>query len=125
LNSAESISSTQAAKLPLWRLTLALLALAAMIGVLLSLAPVYYENYQLDRYMKELVRGAKASTLTDEALRAGVRTRARELDLPIRAEDLNIAHADGKTQLHAKYKVDMNFPLYEVEVHLQASAASR
>jgi hypothetical protein len=125
LSAASSASSSDIAKLPLWRLILALLVMAVMAGILLSLAPVYFENYELGRSVQALVRGTNAASLSDDALRASVRARARELDLPVREEDVNVSHIDGKTELRVKYAVNMDFPLYQVEVHLQASAHSR
>jgi hypothetical protein len=125
LSSAGSAASNEIPRLPFWRLILALLVLAVMAGVLLSLAPVYFENYKLGRSVQALMRGANATSLSDDALRASVRARARQLDLPVRAEDVNVSHSDGKTEVRVKYAVNMDFPLYQVEVHLQATARSR
>ena len=125
MSSAQSVSSGETAKLPLWRLILALLVVAVMAAVLLSLAPVYLENYQLGRYVQALIAGTGGPGQTDDALRASVSARARQLDLPVRAQDVNVSHAGGKTEVHVKYAVNMDFALYQVEVHLQAGARSR
>jgi hypothetical protein len=101
-------------KLPLWRLIAAILVLAAMAGVLLTLAPVYFEDYKLRQYIRALVGSSKAS---DEALRAEVLERARQLDLPVQPGDVQISHPDGKLKLQLKYAVQMDFPLYQVDLH--------
>lgn len=109
-------------KLPLWRLALALLVLAALVTVLATLAPVYIGNYQLQRYVKQLVRGSEAA---DDALRAAVVARARQLDQPVVAGDVQISHADGKIELQTKYAVQVDFPLYQVDLHFHANGTSR
>jgi hypothetical protein len=108
-------------KLPLWRLIAAILVLAVMAGVLLTLAPVYFEDYQLHQYIRSLVRDPKAP---DETLRAEVLARARQLDLPVEPGDVQISHPDGKLQLQLKYAVQMDFPLYQVDLHFHPAATS-
>jgi hypothetical protein len=108
-------------KLPLWRLIAAILVLAAMAGVLLTLAPVYSEDYQLRQYVRSLVRTPNTS---DETLRAEVLARARQLDLPVEPGDVQISHPDGKLQLQLKYAVQMDFPLYQVDLHFHPGATS-
>ena len=107
-------------KLPWWRLILAVLVLGVMAAVLLSLAPVYFENYQLGQFVKQLARGGNAP---DDSLRAAVLKRARELDLPVDAGDVAITHSEGKSGIETKYKVQMDFLLYQVDLHFHANAA--
>ncbi len=109
-------------KLPLWRLILAILVLGAMAAVLLSLMPVYFENFQLGRYVGELVRSPNA---TDDSLRTAVIARAHQLDLPVAAQDIQIKRTDGKVELQTRYVVQMDFPLYQVDLHFHANGSSR
>jgi hypothetical protein len=109
-------------KLPLWRVVLAVLVLGVMAAVLLSLAPVYFENYQLGQFVKQLARGPNAP---DDTLRAAVLKRARELDLPVDPSDVAITHSEGKSEIKTKYKVQMDFLLYQVDLHFHADAARR
>ena len=51
--------------------------------------------------------------------------RARELDLPVQPGDIQIARSEGKLQLETKYAVQMDFPLYQVDLHFHANGASR
>ncbi len=106
-------------RLPLWRLIAGLLVLVAMATVLVALAPIYIEDYRLGQYMKALARG---SGVPDDAFRSGVLARARELNLPVRSGDLQITHADGKLEAQMKYVVQMDFSLYQVDVHFHHSA---
>jgi hypothetical protein len=105
-------------KLPLWRLILGVLVLALMATILISLAPVYLENYQLAQYVKSLVRGSNA---TDDALRSAVIAHAHQLDLPVQAGDIQITRREGKVELQTKYAVQIDFPLYQVDLHFHAN----
>jgi hypothetical protein len=107
-------------KLPLWRLIAAVLVLAAMAGTLLALAPVYLEDYKLRQYIRSLRPAA-----SDEALRANIIARARQLDLPVQPGDVQITHPDGKLRVELKYAVQMDFPLYQVDLHFHPSATSQ
>ncbi len=106
-------------KLPLWRLVLAILVLGVMAAVLLSLMPVYLENYQLGQFVKQLARGPNAP---DDTMRTAVLNRARQLDLPVDPGDVAITHSEGKSRIETKYKVQMDFLLYQVDLHFHASA---
>jgi hypothetical protein len=103
----------------------AIFVLAGMAAVLLSLSPVYYEDYQLRQYVRSLTSAPQAATASDDALRTSIIARAHALDLPIRSEDVQISHAGGKLQIKVKYKVQMDFLLYQVDVHFQPIATSR
>ena len=109
-------------KLPLWRFLLAILVLGAMVTVLVTLAPVYIGNYQLQRYVKQLVRGSDAG---DDALRTAVVARARQLDQPVVPGDIQISRGDGKIEVETKYAIQVDFPLYQVDLHFHANGASR
>jgi hypothetical protein len=112
-------------KLPLWRLIAAILVLLGMAGVLLALAPVYLEDYELRQYIRSLALGPDAATTPDEALRSAILARARQLDLPVDPGDVRITHPDGKLHLQLDYKVQMDFPLYQVDIHFHPSTTSR
>lgn len=109
-------------KLPLWRLILGLLVLVLMAAILVALAPLYIENYRLGQYVKELVRGDNAS---DDGLRTAVIARAHQLDLPVESSDIKITRSAGKVELQTKYAVQVDYPLYQVEIHLHANGSSR
>lgn len=111
-------------KLPLWRLIAAILVLAGMAGVLIALAPVYYEDYQLRHYLGSMVQADVASASSDDAVRAEVVNRARQLELPLAPDDVKISHPNGKLKVEAQCKVQMDFPIYQVDLHFHPSATS-
>jgi hypothetical protein len=112
-------------KLPLWRLITALFVLGLMVAILIALAPVYFENYQLRNYITGLVHTPNAGATPDETLRSEVLAQARQLDLPVQSNDVKITHTDGKLEVQMKYAVQMDFPLYQVDLHFHPSASSK
>ncbi len=112
-------------KLPLWRLIAGILVLVAMASVLIALAPVYFENFELGQYVRSVARGPNAGNTPDDALRAEVLARAHQLDLPVNASDIQITHSGGSLRLQLKYAVQMDFPLYQVDLHFHPGASSR
>lgn len=111
--------------LPFWRLIAGILVLLAMASVLVALAPVYFEDYQLRQYIRSEVRGPNIAAMADDALRSAVLARAQQLNLPVAASDVQIAHADGKVEVRLKYAVQVDFPLYQVDLHFHPGASSR
>jgi hypothetical protein len=109
-------------KLPLWRLIAGILVLAAMAGVLIALAPVYFEDMQLGDYLKTVVAGGEKS---DETIQHAVVARARELDLPIMPGQVQITRPNGKMEVQIKYAVQMDFQFYQVDVHFHPHARSK
>ena len=106
-------------KLPLWRLVAGFLIFAGLIAVLLALAPFYVENFQLQRYARELTHRPDAATTPDEILRTRVVDRARHLNLPVGPGDVQVTHAAGGVQIQAKYMVQVDFRLYQVDLHFR------
>jgi len=114
-----------ACALPWWRLIAGIVALLVMGSVLIALAPIYFEDYELRQYVRSLAREPNTGTMADDAIRSEVLARAHQLALPVDAGDIQIAHKDGKLQLQLKYAVEMNFPLYQVDLHFHPGATSR
>ncbi len=107
-------------KLPLWRLITGFALLAIFAAVLISLAPVYVENYRLARYVHALAAAPASRAMPDESLKAQITARAHVLNLPVAPGDVHITHSEGKLQLQAAYHVQMNLSLYRVDLHMSA-----
>jgi hypothetical protein len=111
-------------RLPLWRLIAGIAVLAGMAAVLLSLAPVYLDNYRLQRYVNQMAHEPRFTATPDDAVREQVMARARELRLPVKAGDIQIARPGGGLKLEMKYAVDMNLALYRVNVHFHQAVSA-
>jgi hypothetical protein len=106
-------------RLPLWRLIAGLFVLGSLAAVLVALAPVYFDNFRLQRSLRGLIR----NPASDETLRSEVLLRARQLDLPVAAADIRIAHTGGRVQVEMSYAVEMTLPLYRVDLHFHPNAS--
>ncbi len=104
-------------KLPRWRLIAGIGVLAAMVTVLLSLAPVYLENFRLQQSLNQMARDPRFTALTDDGVRRQVVTRAGKLNLPVREGDIKITRPDGGLTLDVRYAVRMDLALYRVDLH--------
>lgn len=96
-----------------------------MVAVLVALAPVYLEDWNLRQYMRSLARNPVSIRTGDDELKIQVVQRARSLRLPLRPQDVTVAHPQGRLELQTKYAVEMDFPLYQVDLHFHATASSR
>jgi hypothetical protein len=107
-------------KLPLWRLATGLALPAALVAVLLFLAPVYLSNYRLQQFLRNSI--ASVDVGREQTMRQSLVGRAHELGLPVDPGDVTVTHPGGKTRFEIKYKVRRNFGLYQVDLHFDPSA---
>lgn len=107
-------------KLPLWRLATGLALPAALIAVLLFLAPVYLSDYRLQQFLRSSI--ASVDVGHEETMRQSLVGRAHELGLPVDPGEVTVTHPGGKTRFEIKYKVRRDFGLYQVDLHFDPSA---
>jgi hypothetical protein len=112
-------------KLPLWRTISGFGVFLSLIAVLVALAPVYIENYELTRYLRMVASDPHVAAVPDETVRAEVLDRARHLHLPIEPGEIKITHPGGKLQVQMQYRVKMNLALYGVDLHFHPEATAR
>jgi hypothetical protein len=109
--------SAEPAKLPLWRLIAGIGVLGAFVTVIAFLTPVYVDDLRLHSYVVSLEKAPDAGPAADETVRSEVLSRARELDLPVKPGDIQIAHSAGKLKIDMRYVVDVNLAVYPVDLH--------
>ena len=112
---------------PRWRVAVAAAILAALALLLAMLAPTYFHNLELQNFVSVMTRGAAGRTLSDDAIRASVLEKARQLALPVVADNVHITRLpDGALkQVDVRYFVEVNLPLYRVTLHFYPGAGSR
>ena len=107
-------------KLPLWRLISGLAVLGSLVGILLSLAPVYVVNYRFTGRVKATVEASAA--LNDDAVRNAIMAEAKQMDLPVFFNDIKTARREGKLQVELKYAVRRKLGPYHVDLHFHPAA---
>jgi hypothetical protein len=110
---------------PRWRIAAALAVLAALLGFGVMFAPIYVDNLKLQSFVAEITRRADSKTQNDDALRQTVLAKAIELDLPVKADNVQINRSPGELRIDVRYFVRVNFPGYTVDLHFYPGAGSR
>ena len=106
--------------------TAAALIILTVLGYLgFQLLPLYLQNRQLQRHVEELARSAGAATRPADALRLEVVQIARDLGLPVRAENVQVRRENGLVRIECRYAVRVDLPLYTTELHFYPGAGSR
>ena len=112
-------------KLPRWRTIAGFAVFLGLFADLSLLAPVYYRNYEFERYIKGQLQMNGTTAITDDGLRAELVTHARSLGLPLVPNDVHIQHRNGITELATFYKIQVDLGLYTVDLHFRPAASSR
>ena len=103
----------------------AIAVLAALLGFGVLFAPIYAGNLKLQSYVAEITHRADSQSQSDEALRQNVLNKARELDLPVKADNVQIAHLPDGLRIDVRYFVRVTLPGYTVDLHFYPGAGSR
>ncbi len=110
---------------PRWRIAAAVLVLAALLGFGAMFAPIYAGNLKLQTYVAEIARRVESRNQPDEALRQNVLNKARELDLPVKADNVQIMRSPDGLRIDVRYFVRVTVPGYTVDLHFYPGAGSR
>ena len=110
---------------PRWRIAAAVAVLAALLGFGAMFAPIYAGNLKLQTYVAEITHRADSQGQSDEILRQNVLNRARELDLPVKADNVHIIRSPEGLRIDVRYFVRVTLPGYTVDLHFYPGAGSR
>ena len=109
---------------PRWRIVAGCLVLAALVFFAILFAPVYVRNLKLQSYVDGLTHDVGNAQPADAVLREKVLEEARQLGLPVTADNVRIYRKDG-LRIDVKYEVTVSAPLYSVNIHFYPGAGSR
>ena len=102
-----------------------MLILAGLLFFLGMFAPVYFRNMQLQNFVSDTAHRVENQTKSDDVLREMVLARARELRLPVTAENVHITRSPEGMHVDVRYFVQVDFPGYSVNLHFYPGAGSR
>ena len=105
-----------------WRIAagVAVLVVFALIAILL--APPYYHDWQLQRYLVALVHDRATVNRPPDLIRALVVDKAAALGLPVRTPDVHVTRSNGNVKIEALYIVHIDLPVYTVDLHFRPGA---
>ncbi len=88
-----------------WILVFAIVAMVAW-----KVVPVKIDSAQFYDYMEEQAKfGLQART---EGIKRQILQKAKDLDLPVKPENLKVERAGNEIRIHCKYEVPIEFPGY-------------
>lgn len=103
---------------------LAVALLAVFVYISASLAPYFVDNLRLQRYVEEITHSSPITPRSPEWVRAQVVQRARQLGLPVEANDVQVEITGARTRITVRYLVEVSIPGYTVKLHFAPSAGS-
>jgi hypothetical protein len=95
--------------------------LAGLAFFAVLLAPIYFHNFQLQNFVARVVKDAQNQSQPDNLLRTLVVDRARQLELPVPPESVQISHSSEGVRIDVRYFVRVSFPGYTVDLHFSGN----
>lgn len=99
------------------RLGFAVLVAAAMAAVGAAVIPPWWKARELSAAVERIAQSADSPTRPDEALKLSVVEKARDLGLPVTADNVRIDRRDGRLRIETRYDVLVDLPYYTVRLH--------
>jgi hypothetical protein len=112
-------------RVPRWRIAAAGVLLAGLALFAILFLPIYFHNLQLQNFVADVAARADSASRSDDVLRTWVLDKAHELDLPIRPDNVKIAHSAEGMRIDVRYQVRVDLPGYTVNLHFYPGAGSR
>ncbi len=112
-------------RVPRWRIAAAIVVIAALALAGIVFAPVYFRNSRFQSFVAEMPARVRSGAVSEETLRQLVVDKARELNLPVTADDVHILQTGASVRIEVPYRVRVDLPGYTVQLHFYPGAASK
>ena len=100
--------------------------MAAIIFAAYRLLPPYIDNYQLQDSMENIARTATyTQKMTEEEIRDQVLGQARQLGIPLRAEQVAVQRSGVTVNISARYDVPVDLLVRHVDLQFSPAAGNR
>jgi hypothetical protein len=99
--------------------------LVALVVMGVRLVPIYVHNIELQQFVEDLAHGGNAPSISDDILRTRVLDKSADLDLPVKADNVQIQRQPGSVHIVVRYAVRVDMPLYTVNLHFYPGAGSQ
>ncbi|GAC1663777.1 MAG: hypothetical protein NVS9B4_18850 [Candidatus Acidiferrum sp.] len=98
------------------------LILAAVVYTAVKLIPPYTAEYQLSDKIQEEARYAIANRDSEDKIRANVFKTIQELEIPVKAEDIQIVANQQFVKISVDYTVPVDLLFYHMDLHFTPSS---
>jgi hypothetical protein len=115
---------------PRWRIAAAIAVMAILLGFGALVAPIYAHNLELQNYVAKITQNASPAlspngSPSDAILVQQVLDKARELNLPVMADNVHVIRSPEGTKVDVRYFVRVTLPGYTVDLHFHPGVGSR
>ena len=105
---------------------LSLVVLGAMVYVGYKLIPPYAHNYQFTEEITSIARlSSYAQGKTDEDIKQEVLAKARDLDVPLKSDDIRVQKTGTSVNIDVNYVVHVELPGYPVDLKFNPTAGNK
>ena len=103
-----------------------MLVVAAIIFAAYKLLPPYIDNYQLQDSMENVARTATyTSKMTEGEIRDQILGQAKQLGIPLRAEQVAVQRSGVTVSISAHYDVSVDLLVRQVDLQFAPAAGNR
>ncbi len=106
-----------------------LLGLAVVVGAFYMaflLIPIYYNNYSFQDELDNQARQASYSnSVTDQDVQDILAKKAKELEIPLKAEQIHVARNGNEITITTHYSVSVHTPFKDFEINFDPSTKNK
>lgn len=99
-----------------------LLIVVSVLYFAAKVIPIYFANFQLQDKMLDEALYAQANRRTPQQIQEAILVEAHGLDLPLRAEQVNVEMTPQGTRISANYTVTVDLTFYQLKLNLTPEA---
>jgi hypothetical protein len=103
---------------------LTLLALCAVGYAAVQIVPVYVNNYELEDFIRQQTPYWLMQRVPSEAVRDRILAKAKDLDLPVTAEQVKIEGSSAKLTVLIDYTVPIDLKVYTLQLHFSPASGN-
>jgi Domain of unknown function (DUF4845) len=104
------------------KILLALGIVAAVFTVAFKLVPVYLDYYRLQDGIESTTRLNMYSLKSEDEIRQGVWADVKNLELPIKAEDIQVRRNGQEVIIWTRYRVHVDLPVHPFDLDFHPAA---
>ena len=107
------------------RLLFGIFVLVAAVYVGFSVVPHYLNNYRFEDAMEVEARLNAYSAKSERDMQEALYKKARELNLPLKAEQIKVRREGGEIRIWTEYSVTVDLPGYPLVLKFQPSTTGK
>lgn len=111
------------------KLLLGIAIIAAVIVIGVQVLPPFMNNYQFEDALNNQAMAATYSTKSEDEIRDIAYKSAKELDIPIKPEQIKVTRAGGMgtgtLAIEVNYTVHVDLPVYPLDLNFHAATKNK